>query len=147
MVFELVYTSLASGQGLDDQGLNAILQVSRLRNLELKITGALFYERGEFVQLLEGEEAAVRSLYYGKIALDPRHRTPYVCWEQAKEARTFPDWQMGFVPADPDFPLPRDGLLKNGIKSLDLSGRRSIGRDLYLNIVADMQNPRRAGEG
>lgn len=141
MIHELVYTSRATNYWVSRLALDELLTQARLKNQRLGITGVLLYENGEFVQLLEGEQQAVRDLYYGTIALDPRHRRTFVCWEQAKQERSFADWQMGFarsslVAAD-NLPVP-DGFLSRGLKELDLSGPRSTGRDLLLSLYESM---------
>ncbi len=53
--------------------LRDLLAKSRSKNAQLGITGMLLYRRGKFMQILEGEEDAVQTLYR-KITHDPRHR-------------------------------------------------------------------------
>ena len=55
-MYELVYNSIADPQDIDEADLMGILAVSRQHNQLRGITGFLLYHRGEFVQLLEGEE-------------------------------------------------------------------------------------------
>lgn len=55
----------------------------------------LLYKKGNFLQLLEGDEEAVRSLY-ARIRQDPRHRKHLSLLEGNIEERQFPTWSMGF---------------------------------------------------
>jgi hypothetical protein len=93
-VHSLVYvssaTELFSRAELDD-----ILAASRRNNAAAGVTGMLLYKDGNLMQVLEGDEAAVRDTY-ARIALDPRHRGLLVLLEQAVEERQFEDWTMAF---------------------------------------------------
>jgi Sensors of blue-light using FAD len=93
-VHSLVYvssaTELFSRSELDD-----ILEASRRNNAAADVTGMLLYKDGNLMQVLEGDEAAVRETY-ARIALDPRHRGLLVLLEEAVEERQFEDWTMAF---------------------------------------------------
>ena len=93
-MIEIVYTSSAIKPFSEDQ-LIALLQKSRTNNAPLGITGMLLYKNGEFMQVLEGEENAVRSLSK-RIAADPRHTNFKVLMDRPCTDREFPDWSMGF---------------------------------------------------
>ena len=91
---QLLYVSntesdLALGE-LDD-----LLTVSRRNNELMGITGLLLFIDGGFLQILEGEERAVRELY-ARIAKDPRHRNLRLMLDRENPGRAFPDWSMGF---------------------------------------------------
>lgn len=81
--------------------LGEILRVSRERNEREGVTGLLIYrfspedQRGNFMQLLEGEAAAVDAAWT-RIRADPRHHTKIVLEERELAEREFPDWSMGF---------------------------------------------------
>jgi hypothetical protein len=72
-----------------------ILTKSRVNNARLGITGILLYKEGNIIQILEGEESAVRSLY-AKIARDPRHKDAIVLLQGHEDEKQFPEWSMGF---------------------------------------------------
>lgn len=72
-----------------------ILTKSRLNNAKLNVTGMLLYKDGNIIQVLEGEETGVRTLY-AKIALDPRHQAIIKLLQGTTEVRQFPEWSMGF---------------------------------------------------
>ena len=94
MIFSTVYVSTAS-ETWDQDGLKALLARCRSRNAAAGVTGLLLYRDGVFMQVLEGEEEAVRALYR-RIAHDPRHHDVTNIWVAHAPQRRFPDWSMGF---------------------------------------------------
>lgn len=124
MIFRLCYLSTAT-RDMQREDLVDLLSVSRRKNEELGITGLLLYSGDQFIQLLEGEESAVRALYE-LIAKDERHRDVTLVYEEHAEARECPDWTMGFQ-ALPDsewleFPNP-DGSAKGLRPMVEAMGR------------------------
>jgi hypothetical protein len=93
-MFSLVYVSSAVTP-FSPAELADLLAISHLRNAPLGITGMLLYKDGNVMQVLEGDEAAVRKLY-AKIMRDPRHRGVLTLIQGPVEDRQFPDWSMGF---------------------------------------------------
>jgi hypothetical protein len=90
----LVYSSTAT-RALPDEELIALLDQSRRSNALGGITGMLLYKSGRFLQVLEGDERAVQSLF-GKIRSDPRHTAVRTLLVGEAEERQFPTWSMGF---------------------------------------------------
>ena len=100
-MYRLVYVSAAVGSPTRAD-LLALLAKAREKNHRLGITGLLLYKDGDFIQLLEGERAAVREVF-GAIKADPRHSGVIVLLEGEAEGRLFADWSMGFRDlADPE---------------------------------------------
>lgn len=98
-LYQLLYQSEAL-LPFDTPELLALLHQSRTHNAAHDITGLLLYTSdGRFLQLLEGEQAAVHTLYYQRIARDPRHFSCRVLREGPCQERTFGAWAMGFRPA------------------------------------------------
>ena len=95
-MYRLIYVSTADRLMNQDQ-LVEILTKAREKNGHLGITGLLLYKEGNFMQLLEGEENAVRGLY-DTIRRDPRHFDVTLLLSEPVQAkdRLFPDWTMGF---------------------------------------------------
>lgn len=93
-MFFLVYVSSAVRQ-FSRPDLEDLLTTSRDNNARAGITGMLLYKDGNFMQVLEGEEGAVRAVY-DKIGTDPRHKGEIILREGFTEERQFPDWSMGF---------------------------------------------------
>lgn len=93
-MFFLVYVSAAE-TWFSPTELHSLLQVCRARNAAAGITGLLLYKDGNFMQALEGEEAAVRRLQTW-ISGDRRHRGVVVVDTGHTPARQFAQWSMGF---------------------------------------------------
>lgn len=93
-MFRLVYVSSAKSL-FSKEALHQLLEQSRRRNADDHITGLLLYKDGNFLQLLEGEEAQVRQLYQ-RIEADPRHGGSIVMIDGEVPERLFQDWSMGF---------------------------------------------------
>lgn len=94
MTFTLTYLStLEDSVSADD--LSTLLQQSRTDNIRSGITGLLLLRQRRVMQVLEGAEDQVRSLFR-TISNDPRHRDVTTVWTSSAEQRRFPDWSMGF---------------------------------------------------
>ena len=94
MIYSLIYVSSATAL-LSESELNEILATSRENNARSSISGMLLYKDGNLMQVLEGEESAVRVLY-AKITADDRHRGHMVLWDGYESSRQFSDWSMAF---------------------------------------------------
>lgn len=93
-MFSLVYVSSAIKPFTRPQLLQLLAQ-SRAANERHGITGMLLYKNGNFMQVLEGEELAVRRVHK-QIGKDIRHRGMLVLLRRHQQARDFADWSMGF---------------------------------------------------
>jgi hypothetical protein len=94
MIHSLVYVSSAT-ELFDRTELDDILAVSRRNNAAVGVTGMLLYKDGNLMQVLEGDEQAVRGTYT-RISADPRHRGLIVLLDERAEQRDFEDWTMAF---------------------------------------------------
>ena len=94
MLHFLVYVSSAT-TAFSRAELDDILEISRRNNASLDVSGMLLYKDGNLMQVLEGEESTVRSLY-SRIAQDPRHRGLMVLLEGPREEREYAGWTMAF---------------------------------------------------
>lgn len=97
-LFLLVYESRAADT-TRAADLQSILDEARCHNAEVGITGLLLYAHRQFIQVLEGPEAAVRELY-ASIRDDPRHTDVTTLLTTTVAERSFPGWQMGFETPD-----------------------------------------------
>ena len=93
-VFFHVYASSAV-QLLSPEELRGLLETSRRNNAALGVSGMLLYKDGNFLQVLEGREAAVLDLAE-KIGRDPRHRGIITLMQGFENEYQFPEWSMGF---------------------------------------------------
>ena len=90
----MLYISAATGW-MDEATLNDILLASRKNNQLSGLTGMLLYAHNNFVQLLEGEPAALTATYE-KIRRDPRHADVTILASGQLQHRLFPGWEMGY---------------------------------------------------
>jgi hypothetical protein len=93
-MFFITYVSSAATLFTHSE-LTELLEKSRVNNAALDISGMLLYKDGNFMQVIEGEEDAVRRLY-DKVARDPRHRGLITLLQGTLTERQFPGWSMGF---------------------------------------------------
>jgi hypothetical protein len=73
-----------------------ILGASQRNNTRAGITGALCLNNGIFLQLLEGDRAAVNALYH-RLLKDGRHRDTAVLDMSEIPCRRFTGWSMGLI--------------------------------------------------
>jgi hypothetical protein len=97
-MLSLIYVS-TSVKLLSNEELLDILKVSRENNESRDITGMLLYKGGNFMQVLEGPDEAVNTLFE-KIKDDPRHKDVFVISREQISARQFPAWEMAFQNLD-----------------------------------------------
>lgn len=105
--FRLIYRSrdLIPGD-LRKVELGTLFSRARSNNKQQDITGALLVSDDWFVQILEGEESAVRALF-DRIEKDPRHDSVSLLDATTVGERVFARWAMAKVAEDgePDIPL------------------------------------------
>jgi hypothetical protein len=81
---------------MSSSDLEELLVEARDFNAGKDITGILLYCDGNFMQLLEGDEDEVRSLY-GRIETDRRHVDVKTLFTKETEERWLKDWAMAFA--------------------------------------------------
>jgi hypothetical protein len=96
----IIYLSWATTP-LSDEQLHTLLQQARRRNTEVGVTGFLLYGNNCFLQVLEGDEIAVRSLYE-YIKGDARHRDVTAYADKPITQRAFAEWAMAFQLTTPE---------------------------------------------
>lgn len=91
-IFSLSYISTAT-ETIDADALSDILKTAQRRNGEADVTGVLIFNGLNFLQVLEGNEAAVRTIY-ASILRDDRHTGVRLVSEGTQATRVFPQWSM-----------------------------------------------------
>ena len=94
-LFTLIYGSHAVGETKPTDVMD-ILKVARKINKELEITGVLLYNKGWWLQVLEGSFSAVTSLFFDHIQKDKRHTNVTLLVLDPTTKRHFANWDMGF---------------------------------------------------
>ncbi|MEM7742497.1 MAG: BLUF domain-containing protein [Pseudomonadota bacterium] len=102
MVYQVAYISFLEVDDFASE-VDRILSTARRRNAAENITGILIHVRGMFMQVLEGDAAAVKSTM-SRIAADKRHSRITTVLEREVEERKFGGWNMGWCNAPDDHP-------------------------------------------
>ncbi len=92
----IIYLSRAT-RPLSDEELTTLLTQAREVNAQEGITGALVYGDGQFMQIIEGEEATLAMLY-AKLLQDERHGQVFKFADKLIAQRSFANWSMAFRP-------------------------------------------------
>jgi len=95
----LVYYSANRIRGTHEQiraHIDQILEVSRLNNRLVGLTGALMFSSGFFGQVIEGPQDAIEATFE-RIQQDTRHGDVSLLEFSAVGTRSFGDWSMAFV--------------------------------------------------
>ena len=102
----------------------------------------LLFREGQFLQLLEGPEREVKSVFE-LVKRDPRHRDVTVLLAEAVDERQFPDWTMGFERLDEAWSVPRAWatILEDGFNSPAMAENPSRARDLLLTFQHTLHEP------
>lgn len=90
---QVVYASQARRAGSAPELLRLCADFSA-RNARIGVTGLLVQAGNCFLQVLEGEDAAV-TLLLERIRRDARHSEMAIILDQAVRGRAFPQWSMG----------------------------------------------------
>lgn len=101
---QILYSSVRTGPDLRDD-LAQILIVSRRNNALEGVTGVLWTDGTNFLQVLEGGDAAVEHVF-DRIRSDPRHTDIKILVDEHVLHRSFSTWSMAFT-GDPDARLER----------------------------------------
>ncbi len=131
-LLSIVYVSSARNLPTDE-ALEMMLQGARRKNTQLGITGMLLYGDGNFMQLLEGPETAVRELY-AKIRRDPRHHMVTTILEEGGQPREFADWSMAYRRVDAPTWLRLSHALGPEGQRVPLSTVKSILSDFWKSV-------------
>lgn len=125
-MYRLIYQSFET-QSFSEEDLKRLLLGSRLRNTAESLTGMLVYDGGTFLQLLEGEEVAVRARFE-RIQSDLRHKDVSVIVEDATSVkRTFGQWSMGFSDGSDTAAILRGFVhLPNGLRAVSLDAEKAV---------------------
>ena len=98
-MLQLLYVSTAA-QGLVQSDLDDIVAGAVARNASLEVTGSLYYNGRNFMQLLEGPAPAVHDLM-DSIRRDPRHSGVVMIKELIGSPSVFAAWNMRIVRCRP----------------------------------------------
>ncbi|MGX7951200.1 BLUF domain-containing protein [Tsuneonella sp. HG249] len=103
----VVYISTATG--LSAEEVDRLVESAQRNNAERGISGFLIYNGRNFLQLIEGEQAALMSLM-ATLARDPRHSGMLILIDEPIDARSCPTWSMHHMPLSLDIAVRRDSI-------------------------------------
>jgi hypothetical protein len=93
-LYYIIYSSTpAKKPGAAD--IENILVTARAENKRYNVTGMLVCLPDNYIQLIEGPQAAINQLYQN-IEQDPRHYRVTILKQGALAQRYFPDWAMAY---------------------------------------------------
>lgn len=128
-LYSLIYLSTVADT-VDDAVLEDIRAVAEKRNGRDGITGVLYFNGRNFVQMLEGPRTVVTGLM-DDIAEDLRHYGVAVLMEGETDRRHFPDWHMQTFRVSPD-PVRRKAEIADSLPD----GMEGKSRDLLVGFGA-----------
>jgi len=99
-VRRIIYCSRAT-EDVSPVELVELLTVARRNNEAAGLSGMLLYSSQSFLQVLEGEPAALAATY-ARIHADPRHSALRLLLDAEVPRPLFGDWTMGFDHVDED---------------------------------------------
>jgi hypothetical protein len=91
---QLIYLSQAT-RPISAKALTCLVDQAWQANARQHLTGALVYSNKRFIQLLEGEQAALEAAY-ARISQDPRHQHLFKIAHHPIAARSFTGWPLAF---------------------------------------------------
>ena len=94
----IIYCSQATQDFAPDE-LVGLLEHCRRNNEAAGLSGMLLYSSQSFLQVLEGDPAALAATY-ARIGVDDRHTNLRLLLDAEVTAPLFPDWTMGFEHVD-----------------------------------------------
>ncbi len=97
MPYQLVYSSVPTKKMISSH-LYLLLREVRLKNKLSQITGLLVFVDDMFLQVLEGNEKDVKTVFE-KISRDARHANIETLFEGHIAERAFPNWAMAYASA------------------------------------------------
>jgi hypothetical protein len=90
----MIYCSQATAD-FSPEDLISLLELARVKNQASGLSGMLLYSSQSFLQMLEGDPAALQETYE-RIVADDRHVNLRLLMNTDVSVRLFPDWTMGF---------------------------------------------------
>lgn len=121
---QLIYRSQPFG--FDNAMLAGILMTARRNNPKYGITGALICRQDMYIQLIEGPEAAIDTLFE-RIRVDDRHVNVQLEVSATVEERLFPEWDM-LDDTDPSMTFSKDAVEAGAVDRASADSLRAMFR-------------------
>ncbi|MBA3625670.1 MAG: BLUF domain-containing protein [Methylibium sp.] len=118
-LLRLVYVSRPT-RPVDEAFMEELLSQARTSNQLLGITGVLCSGRGYFVQVLEGQEGTLLTLY-ARILADTRHEQASLLSIGLSAKRAFSQWSMACIDGEALSPEIHTRLVSKALVDSDMS--------------------------
>jgi hypothetical protein len=135
---QLIYVSSAT-RPLTGDDIRTLLESSVRHNSTNDVTGMLLYASGSFLQVLEGDEAAIDEVFT-RISADDRHHNIVVIARERVAARDFGSWSMGFRGVNVDDGKALRGyapLFEHGFDAAAIGAKPGLALDLLKDFAAN----------
>jgi hypothetical protein len=135
---QLIYVSSAT-RPLTGDDIRKILESAVRHNSANDVTGMLLHASGSFLQVLEGEDAAIDEVF-ARISADDRHHNLVVIARDKVAARDFGAWSMGSrgVNADDAKALPGYApFLEHGFDAATIGAKPGLAFDMLKRFAAN----------
>ncbi|XOV80569.1 MAG: BLUF domain-containing protein [Aestuariibacter sp.] len=136
VIFQLVYISRET-QRFDKESLGSLLTKAKQNNADLNVTGALIYNGGRFLQVLEGQQQQVEALYHS-IKQDNRHADVRLLYTGESKVRYFGNWSMNMFNLECDKPKNLSSL--KDIVSAAANGEKFAGLSAPLALLREFKS-------
>lgn len=135
-MLELVYKSKAK-ENITQLEIDAILETAQKFNQANELTGCLIFHNNYFIQLLEGDENVLRTLY-DRISNDSRHTDIELLYEKTKSQRNFENWGMAFVNLDENDGFTKKLFEDNVTTYADITPKITKASDIFWKEVKEL---------
>lgn len=135
-MLELVYKSKAK-EGITQIDIEAILETAQNFNKANELTGCLIFHNNYFIQLLEGDEQVLKTLY-DRIVKDTRHENIELMYEKTKSQRNFENWGMAFVNLDENEEFTKKMFRDNVTTYADIAPKITKASDVFWKEVKEL---------
>jgi hypothetical protein len=135
-MLELVYKSKAK-ENITQNEIESILETAQTFNQANELTGCLIFHNNYFIQLLEGDEEVLRTLYK-RISGDNRHKEIELLYERNKTQRNFENWGMAFVNLDENEGFTKKLFEDNVTTYADITPKITKASDIFWKEVKEL---------
>lgn len=136
-LWRLVYISQAV-RLLPHDALVELVAHSSQKNEGIGVSGLLLCSGGHFMQVLEGDQLVITSLYH-KISRDPRHFEVRQLLSHATDRRLFGDWGMNLAETDGPLTMDREAVEKRLMKLRLSNGNDEAAADTALSLLEEFR--------
>lgn len=118
----------------DDASLDELASFAAQKNSQFDITGYLYYQKGIFIQYVEGSKAHVQHLF-SNIKKDSRHKVLNMQTDETLLQRKFPLWEMRQLKKDELSQINMENILIDYMKHCARMQNKIVNKEIIWRIV------------